>query len=359
MNERPQSDFENWIERQLPPTHRLQCNLHLAPLAGDAGFRRYYRTNSRPPLIAVNAPPAHENNLAFVRVAASLSNGGIRVPKIHAVNFSKGFLLLEDFGDHLLQSVLDLDSLVANYDRAESILLEIQQIATDSRLYVPYDADMLGAELRLFEQWFVNQLLGIELSTSDRQLLESIFADLILSAEEQPHVLVHRDYHSRNIMLLNDGTLGIIDFQDAVSGPITYDLVSLLKDCYVRWPAALMAQRALNYKMRAEALGLIAAIDDRDFLRWFDWMGLQRHIKVLGVFARLALRDGKRGYLQDLPRVIEYCLETASNYPQLQPFGDWFRRTIEPLLATQPWYAAYFAALESRPGDCATQRKDG
>jgi aminoglycoside/choline kinase family phosphotransferase len=333
------SDFQNWIEQHLPPAQRPQGALTLAPLAGDAGFRRYFRVDCAPSLIAVNAPPAQENNLAFVQIANSFVDGMIRVPKIHAVDFARGFMLLEDLGRRVLQPLLDLDSLPAHYGAAETVLLEIQQLAVDRRIYPIYDAATLDREMRLFEQWFVTELLGIELSASEKSLLGDVFQHLIESAEEQPQVVVHRDYHSRNLMLLDDGELGIIDFQDAVLGPMTYDLVSLLKDCYVRWPAQLMARRALDFKRRAEALGTLVATSDEDFLRWFDWMGLQRHIKVMGVFARLALRDNKRDYLQDLPRVIDYSLEAASRYPQLRPFGDWFRAALLPQLSTQPWFS--------------------
>jgi hypothetical protein len=286
----------------------------------------------------VNAPPAQENNLAFVQIANSFVDGAIRVPKIHAVDFARGFMLLEDLGNRVLQPLLDLDSLPTHYGAAETALLEIQQLVADRRIYSLYNAATLDREMRLFEQWFVTELLGIELSVSEKSLIGDVFQHLIESAEEQPQVVVHRDYHSRNLMLLDDGKLGIIDFQDAVLGPITYDLVSLLKDCYVRWPAHLMARRALDFKRRAEALGTLSATSDEDFLRWFDWMGLQRHIKVMGIFARLALRDNKRDYLLDLPRVIDYSLEAALRYPQLRVFSDWFRTALLPQLSTQPWF---------------------
>jgi aminoglycoside/choline kinase family phosphotransferase len=164
-------------------------------------------------------------------------------------------------------------------------------------------------------------------------MLDDLFAQLIQSAQQQPQTLVHRDYHSRNLMLVDNNSLGVIDFQDAVWGPITYDLVSLLKDCYVRWPAQQTEQRAVAFKQR---LGL--SVDDQQFLRWFDLMGLQRHIKVMGIFARLALRDNKQGYFKDLPLVIEYSLEAAEQYAECHAFCRWFKQRINPLLGAHSWY---------------------
>ena len=158
-------------------------------------------------------------------------------------------------------------------------------------------------------------------------------------AKEQPQVMIHADYHSRNLMIIDQGKLGIIDFQDAMLGAITYDLVSLLKDCYVRWPENWVIERALGFKKRLESRALLTDIADSQFLKWFDFMGLQRHIKVLGIFSRLALRDSKRGYLKDIPLVAQYCLEASSKYPQAQAFNSWFRQQILPLLAQQSWYS--------------------
>jgi aminoglycoside/choline kinase family phosphotransferase len=193
--------------------------------------------------------------------------------------------------------------------------------------------------MALFSQWFVGELMGIELDQGEKNLLNSLFDELTRSALAQPQVVVHRDYHSRNLMLLEDKTLGVIDFQDAVYGPITYDLVSLLRDCYVRWPADSMRSRALAYKVLT-----CNHISDQQFLTWFDLMGLQRHIKVMGIFSRLALRDGKQGYLHDLPLVIRYSLEVAKDYPQSRAFYDWFLQRVEPQLSNQPWYRDWHTA---------------
>ena len=333
MPNKHQQHFHEWIQASLPRASRLKGALVADQLMGDAGFRCYYRLNTEPSLIAVDSPPFKENNPAYVNIAMALQSEGLRTPIIHAVDFTHGFMLLEDFGVQLLHPLLNDQTVSQLYNRAETLLLELQQLPDNEQLYPRYDAQLLEDEMVLFNQWFVTDLLGIDLEAAEIAMLGSLYASLIESAEEQPQVWVHRDYHSRNLMVLENHELGIIDFQDALWGPITYDLVSLLKDCYVRWPAQQTRQRATAFK---EQLGL--EIDDQQFLRWFDLMGLQRHIKVMGIFARLALRDGKKGYLNDLPMVIEYSLEAARDYPEGQAFCDWFEHRITPLLGSQSWY---------------------
>jgi aminoglycoside/choline kinase family phosphotransferase len=199
----------------------------------------------------------------------------------------------------------------------------------------------------LFAEWFLGQLLGVTLSDQERSMLNRLFSHLIDSAVRQPQVVVHRDYHSRNLMLLEDGALGVIDFQDAVVGPLTYDLVSLLKDCYLRLPRQQVIDRALDFKKRLVTELPMDSISDEQFIRWFDLIGLQRHIKVMGIFARLALRDGKRGYLKDLPLVIRYSLEVCAmteGIDEGRAFYDWFIERIEPLLPAQDWYSDWRCA---------------
>ena len=333
-NNHQKPQFYSWIEASLPAEVMFSGALEAQGLTGDAGFRRYYRTNTAPSLIAVDSPPAKENNPAYVNIAMALQSAGLRTPVIHAVDFAQGYLLLEDFGDQLLQPLLNDQTIAELYGLAETALLKLQQLPDSKALFPRYDAQLLGDEMALLKQWFVTDLLGIELQADESTMLDNLFGQLIQSAQEQPQVLVHRDYHSRNLMLLANNSLGVIDFQDAVWGPITYDLVSLLKDCYIRWPVQQTRQRALAFKQR---LGL--SVDDQQFLRWFDLMGLQRHIKVMGIFARLALRDNKRDYLKSLPMVIEYSLEAAEQYAECQTFCQWFKRRVSPLLANQSWYS--------------------
>lgn len=335
----------------MPDSYQIERPLKLQPLAGDAGFRRYYRVVGQPSLIAVDSPPEKEKNREYVAVALAFQRHRIRTPSIFAVDFANGFFLLEDFGSRLLQPELTREnptaSVAQRYSQAEKMLSAVQAVTPEEAVFPPYDADNLQQEMDLFEQWFIQQLLGINLDEDESQMLAQLYAHLIQSATTQPQVVVHKDFHSRNLMLLEDSSLGLIDFQDAVVGPVTYDLVSLLKDCYLHLDARQVEERALSYKRQLEASGLISVISDKDFLCSFDKMGLQRHIKVLGLFARLCLRDGKSSYLNDLPLVIRYTLEAAQRYPETRAFYSWFLARIEPLLPDQKWYREWRTATEA------------
>ncbi len=343
--------LQNWFGKFQPgqsPTGGLQ----LRPVTGDAGFRAYFRSNTRPPFIAALAPPEHEDNPAFVRIAIAMARGGVHVPKIVAVDYEHGFLLQEDLGETLFLDVLNSDTQGQLYDRAEATLLQIQKLPAASALFPAYDAALLGRELELFPEWFVGGLLGVKLDAPARRLLDELFAVLLGSAAGQSQVVVHRDYHSRNLLVLDDGGVGVIDFQDAVTGPLTYDLVSLLRDCYIRWPQTLVEQRVegFRHKLMAQiAAGeqVVTVPDSETFLRCFDLMGLQRHLKVLGIFARLSLRDGKANYLHDLPLVMRYVLEVAQKYPETEKFYRWFMDQLEPQFLAQDWYRPWQTAGES------------
>lgn len=340
--------LDDWVRRQLQQLHAesFATNLELTPLTGDAGFRRYYRVNTRPKMLAVDAPPTNENSRQFVELAKYLRPRGIGVPAVAAADCDQGFLLIEDFGDQLLQHELETSPSAATglYGEALMQLLTLQQSPDQGALIPRYDRQTLGREMRLFTDWFTGQLLNYALTTEEQQLVTDTFQQLEDSALEQPQVLVHRDFHSRNLLLRPDGALGVVDFQDALWGPITYDLVSLLRDCYLRWPAEQVQQWALGYGNMAADAGLLPDVDQDEYLRWFDWMGMQRHLKVLGLFARLALRDGKTRYLNDLPLVIRYLLEAAAPYPELKTFSQWFERQLLPLAAQQGWYRDYRTA---------------
>lgn len=333
-----QQQFSQWIERSLPDGIDMQGPIQLDALAGDAGFRRYYRTNTYPTLIAVDSPPAKEKNLAYVNQSLFLKSQGVKTPKIYAVNFELGYFLLEDFGQLMFAQKIEKNSVDSLYDQAEQVLLQIQQASHLATSIPNHDANKLQEEMALFERWFLNELLEVELDASEKTKLKSLFQSLVQSALEQPQVMVHTDYHSRNLMVLADETLGVIDFQDAMFGAITYDLVSLLKDCYVRWPSDWVKHRVARFKRSPEVAARLDAVDDSQFLRWFDFMGLQRHIKVLGIFARLAIRDSKPGYLNDLPLVIDYCLETTERYAETVEFNRWFNEKIMPMVIKKPWY---------------------
>jgi aminoglycoside/choline kinase family phosphotransferase len=258
-----------------------------------------------------------------------------------AADHDRGYLLLEDLGDTLLLPRLNEASVGHYYGQALAILSQLAALEPAAVALPEYAAPLLAEELERFPQWFLRRLLGLELDAGERAMLAGLDAALIGSALAQPRVLVHRDFHSRNLMCLEDDSLAVIDFQDAVLGPVTYDLVSLLRDCYIRWPRARVERWALDHRDNLRAAGLLPAVDDSTFLRWFDWMGLQRHLKVLGTFARLSLRDGKSAYLADLPLVLEHILEVlqahAGEDAALDAFHDWFQQRLQPAIARQSW----------------------
>jgi aminoglycoside/choline kinase family phosphotransferase len=313
-------------------------------IAGDASNRRYFRLilggNS---YIVAEAPPATEKNVEFLSVRELLAETGVRVPEIFAADIQRGFILLEDLGDNTLLPFLKTDTVAGYYDSAFEILLKMAAVDLSKCALPAYGRNLLDEELSRFDQWFVEALLGHSLSSAERDLIAAFGKLLVGSALEQPRVIVHRDFHSRNLMLSGGDQLAVIDFQDAVAGPVTYDLASLLRDCYIRWPQDRVQEWALDYRRLLLPGGLLEGTDEAQFLRWFDWMGLQRHIKVLGTFARLYLRDGKTGYLDDLPLVIRYTREMLERYAVEEPvfarFRDWFEGVLVPLIDQQPWSA--------------------
>lgn len=314
-------------------------------VAGDASNRRYFRLAlAGRDYILAEAPPATENNPAFLQVRELLAAAGVRVPALYASDLDRGYLLLEDLGDRLLLPALDCLTSEQHYGRAMDILQRMASLDSPALPLPAYDATLLEEELGRFPAWFAQSLLDYPPSADEERLFAALWRKLIDSALEQPTVLVHRDFHSRNLMLLEDGALAVIDFQDAVVGPFTYDLVSLLRDCYIRWPVARVREWALGYRDRLVAAGLLDAVTDEQFLRWFDWMGLQRHIKVLGTFARLFLRDGKPQYLDDLPLVIAYVEEVLDQYAGSEAvfaeFRAWLRERLSPRIAAQAWSRA-------------------
>jgi len=318
----------------VPPT--------LSVVAGDASPRRYFRlVLAHGSYVLVEAPPATEKNTAFVHVDELLRSAGVKVPAVLGVDYERGFLLLEDLGDRLLLPLLNAASVDAWYRQAFTVLAKMAAVDTTSTGLPDYDRALLREELGRFQEWFVERLLGYTVPAQEQAGLDKLLAQLIDSALEQPRVLVHRDFHSRNLMVSGGDELAVIDFQDAVVGPVTYDLVSLLRDCYIQWPAAQVQDWALAYCDLLRAHGLAVDVEQAQFLRWFDWMGLQRHLKVLGTFARLFLRDGKSAYLDDLPLVIDYVMEITAKYAAEEPafadFNAWFSQRLSPLIARQPW----------------------
>ena len=334
-----------------PPDPRLESltrwlaeDLGLRPLrvavaSADASFRRYFRASlpDGSTRVVMDAPPEHEDIGPYLRVAGLLRDIGVHVPAVHAVDEARGFILLEDLGSTPYLGVLReagrADDL---YGEALRALVAIQSRgAAAAATLAPYDAAVLQREMRLMPEWFADRHLGLTLSAADRGLIDDAFTRLAAAVLEQPVVFVHRDYHSRNLMVLPEGGPGIIDFQDALAGPVAYDPVSLLKDCYIRWPRAQVESWLRGYRglLCASGAASLAGAGDEEFLRWFDLAGAQRHLKVLGIFARLCWRDGKAGYLDDLPLTLDYLLDACVRLPELAALGDWLRREAAPRLA--------------------------
>lgn len=316
---------------------RSSSPLNVEPLNGDASFRRYYRfapsgpiATQYPSLLVVDAPPATENSLQFIAIGQTLARQGIRTPAILFADTDNGFLIIEDFGDNLFGKTAK-DNPQQYYSKALTTLAHLQQAEPAQALIPPYDQELLLRELQIFDEWFVGKYLEETLDSAQRQLLDEAYQRLIASALEQPSTWVHRDFHSRNLLWCKNGDLGVIDFQGALLGPITYDLASLLKDCYLQLPEDSVTHLALAHKQQLVTQGsLDEQITDPTFLRWFDWMGLQRHIKVLGIFARLVLRDNKPHYLADIPLVLEYTLSTLKKYPEFIALATWFDAILVP-----------------------------
>ncbi len=331
----------NWTTLNTPADWHP---VNLQSLGSDAGFRRYFRFQQPSQWLAVDAPPSSEDSQQFIAIAALIRAQGVYSPTIFAADPTQGFLLVEDMGDNLLFRAANNHNADVLYRQAIDTLLQMHSCTDNPALLPRYDRALLRRELEIFSEWFVGKLLGHSLNTVEQQQLGHLFNLLEDNSLNQPQGFVHRDYHSRNLILRSDNHLGVIDFQGALWGGVTYDLVSLLRDCYLRWPTENVTQWALYYRQRAIELQQIPAVDEKEFLRWFDLLGLQRHIKVLGIFARLNLRDSKPGYLQDLPLVIRYTLEVAQQYPELLGFANWFAQTLLPLAQQQDWYRDYQTA---------------
>jgi len=320
--------LQTWVQQALTDLNLPTAQGSLTTVSGDASFRRYFRQAvTDGSFIAVDAPPDKENNPVFVEIAQAWHEQGIAVPKVIKADFEQGFMLLADMGDQLLLPLLNDDSADDLYDQAMDSLIHI---ANSHHVLPSYDQELLDREMALFRDWFLLEHLNFELTNNDERILRDTFELLRESALGQIQVPVHRDYHSRNIMVLKDNSLGIIDFQDAVQGAITYDLVSLLRDCYISWPQEKVHNWVKSYFAKAKKAQIIGAISEQQFILWFDWMGLQRHIKVAGIFARLAIRDGKQDYLNDIPLTLSYIVEVSAQYDALSEFHMWLQTRLLP-----------------------------
>lgn len=300
--------MKSWLK-----SHDYDLN-SLQVASADASFRQYFRINKQDKsFIVMDAPPENEPCDTFITLANQLTHHGVNAPQHYEQNLKEGFLVLSDFGDDLLLKLLNDDNVDALYKKAMSVIYSMQSLVPSDNL-PKYTSTLLNTEMDLFREWFLEKLLGIKLSETDSKEWEVIKNTLIESALEQPQFFVHRDFHSRNLIQTASGELGVIDFQDAVQGPITYDLVSLLRDCYIAWPKEQVIKWCADYYQTAS--GLMESTEDQ-FHYWFDLMGTQRHLKAIGIFSRLKLRDGKNGYIADIPRTLAYVKQVCEQEPTL------------------------------------------
>jgi N-acetylmuramate 1-kinase len=313
--------------------------------SADASFRRYFRVSRgdvdpaawaprADTLIVMDAPPGKEDIAPYLKVSTLLEQAGAHIPHVHASDARKGFVVMEDLGNtqylSLLKTGRGVDKL---YGDALTTLANIQVRALGAaQQLAPYDREPLERELNLMPEWFLRKHLGLELTPEELALITVTFEFLLNEALLQPQVFVHRDYHSRNLMVLSQGGPGVIDFQDALRGPIGYDLVSLLKDCYISWSRERVERWVRGYRRVIGNLGVNVGDSEYQFLRWFDLIGVQRHIKVLGIFCRLWYRDGKIGYIADLPLTFEYVRDACRRYPELVEFERWLAWRVAPLV---------------------------
>ena len=314
--------LHTWL-KALQPSWQLDLD-SLTPASADASFRRYFRIESKKPgfdtLIVMDAPPQHEPLDAFIQVDLLLSEAGLNVPKILEQNIVDGFLLLNDLGTKTYLAELNNETADDLYKDATHALVQMQ-MASKPGILPNYDEALLQRELDLFPEWYLRKHLQIELSALQETQIKQSFALIIENNLAQAKVYVHRDYHSRNLMVTAKNNPGVIDFQDAVYGPITYDASSLWRDAYIAWPEERVIDWVIKFWEEGRKAGLPMPNDFGQFYRDFEWMGLQRHLKILGIFARLFHRDGKDGYLKDIPLVLEYAIATANRYIELKPLA--------------------------------------
>ncbi len=321
--------IHDWVSTGLALGSRA-----IEPASSDASFRRYFRvfTTDGRTFIVMDAPPGKEDVRPYVKVTRLLEATGVHVPHIHEMDVERGLLLLEDLGSTQYLTRLNAgDDPDAMYGDALKALADIQVKGRDGAAELaPYDRAALMREMALLPEWFIAKHLALELAAEESAALEASFEFLAREALAQPVVFVHRDYHSRNLMVTRERNPGVIDFQDALAGPVGYDLASLLKDCYIAWPRERVESWVSAYRAQLLKLGGPGGGSEREFLRWFDLIGVQRHLKVLGIFARLFYRDGKSGYLADLPLTLDYVRTTCARYPELAGLSGIVERHFVP-----------------------------
>jgi len=337
-----QRQLEQWLEKTA-----IVSGFQLTPASGDASFRRYFRVNSNgASYIAMDAPPQQEDCRPFVAISQAMAGSGLNVPRVLDKDLNQGFLLLTDLGDKQYLDVLNENTVQSLYTDAMQALLLLQKTRPPVGLLSDYSAEKLSTEMGLFRDWFIDAYLGLTLSVKQQDMLDGMFELLVEQALVQPQVWVHRDYHSRNLMWIDVANVthldgdplflnpGILDFQDGVVGPVSYDLVSLLRDCYISWPRSQVRSWVEQYRCDLIDAGVVAeSISADEFQRWFDWMGVQRHLKAIGIFSRLKIRDDKPGYMADIPRTLLYILQVSRDYKELASLADWLQDSVVSVAA--------------------------
>ncbi len=321
--------LDDWLGTLFPDRQ-----FDVKPASEDASFRSYYRvTHNTESYIIMDAPPEHEDCRPFIDITRRLHACHVNAPLILEQNLSDGLLLLSDLGNDQYLKHLHTDRSDKLYKTAIDTLVRMQLLA-DSEGLPAYDETLLQREMNLFNDWLLKEHLAVDDSVIERGNLQTIYRLLIDNAQQQPAVFVHRDYHSRNLMVTSDHCPGVLDYQDAVTGPVSYDLVSLLKDCYIKWPETTI-QQWLDYYLDQLKDSKEFKLDSEQFKRWFDLTGVQRQLKASGIFARLWHRDCKSGYLADIPRTLSYIVDLRPAYPELQPLCDLIEETVLPALEQQ------------------------
>jgi len=321
------NSLQNWLTEILGTSA-----FNLKPASEDASFRTYHRLFLKnKTFIVMDAPPEQENCKVFIKITKKLRACDVNVPIIHNVNIEQGFLLLSDLGNDLYLNKLNKSSIYELYSDALSTLVAIQVLVNVGGVD-EYDKSLLINEMNLFREWLIEKHLNIKLSDSQVKILTKLFDLLVNNALQQPKVFVHRDFHSRNLMVTKENNPGVIDYQDAVYGPISYDLVSILKDCYIKWPKEEINKWVDFYLNKLYEEKAQYRINRDEFVRWFDLMGVQRHLKASGIFARLSHRDGKHNFLEDIPRTLSYILDLKEAYEELRPICIILEELVLPRL---------------------------
>tara|TARA_B100000678_G_scaffold287757_1_gene294929 strand:+ start:304 stop:1296 length:993 start_codon:yes stop_codon:yes gene_type:complete len=321
------NSLQNWLTEILGTSA-----FNLKPASEDASFRTYHRLFLKnKTFIVMDAPPEQENCKVFIKITKKLRACDVNVPIIHNVNIEQGFLLLSDLGNDLYLNKLNKSSIYELYSDALSTLVAIQVLVNVGGVD-EYDKSLLISEMNLFREWLIEKHLNIKLSDGQVKILTTLFDLLVNNALQQPKVFVHRDFHSRNLMVTKENNPGVIDYQDAVYGPISYDLVSILKDCYIKWPKEEIDKWIDFYLNKLYEEKAQHRINRDEFVRWFDLMGVQRHLKASGIFARLSHRDGKHNFLEDIPRTLSYILDLKETYEELQPICIILEELVLPRL---------------------------